>query len=157
MKSILFVCSGNICRSPALQAVLQDIVIKHRKQEQYLIDSAGIDSWFVGDAPDSRMQKVLADHGITVQHQARVVEKNDFYQYDYLFAVNHDVYVFLRSLAPTKEMQDKVHLATAFYEHHLGEEIPDPYDGNEINFRHVYQLISNVAESIFHHLETKPS
>jgi protein-tyrosine phosphatase len=153
MISVLFVCRGNICRSPALQAVLESIVQKNGKQDDYMIDSAGIDKWFLGDDPDSRMQHVANKEGIVLRHKAKVFEDNDFYQHDYIFAVNHDIYAYLLSIVPTKKMQNKIYMATDFSEKHKDKEIADPYYGSKPNFEKVFTMIKETAQSIYEHLE----
>lgn len=155
MISVLFVCRGNICRSPALQAVFEDIVQKKNKSGKYQVDSAGIDSWFLGDEPDSRMQKVANQKGIYMHHKARILEDNDFYQFDYILAVNHDIHSYLISKAPTKKMKDKIYLATEFSSTHKDEEILDPYYGSFLNFERVFAYIEEIAGSIYEFLERK--
>ncbi|GAB4191256.1 MAG: hypothetical protein Tsb0015_13010 [Simkaniaceae bacterium] len=134
---------------------MQDVVQKHNKESNYLVESAGIDSWFLGDDPDPRMKKIANQHGIFMRHKARLFQDNDFYQYDYIFAVNHDIYSYLLSRVPTKEMQNKIFLATDFSTLYKDEEIPDPYYGNQINFEKVFTMIKETASSIFDYLENK--
>ena len=149
-KSILFVCLGNICRSPAAEGVLR---AKSRAREmQLFIESAGTGAWHVGDPPDIRMIKAAAQRGYDIAHQrARKVELSDFYEFDYLLAMDLSNQTDLLSIGPPNRTCD-IRLFLDFAE---GDEreTPDPYYGGVDGFARVLDLIEKGADGFLDHLE----
>lgn len=150
MKRILFVCLGNICRSPAAEGVL-----RARAKERGLdlvIDSAGTGGWHAGDPPDARMIKAAARRGIDISRQrARQVDLSDFYEFDYLLAMDLSNHTDLLDLAPpNRECDIRLFLDFADCE---TRETPDPYYGGGDGFERVLDLIELGAEGFLDHLE----
>ncbi len=151
MIRLLFVCLGNICRSP----LAEGLVIHHAKQQGILdrleIDSAGTGAWHIGNPPDSRSIAVAEKHGVDISGQkARKIKQDDFDLYDYLFAMDKSNLADLRSLSPD-EHHGKIRLFTHYGEGQKDQEVPDPYydDG----FDDVYAMIDHAAEQLVLHLK----
>ena len=150
MKRILFVCLGNICRSPAAEGVLRAKAIE-RGLNLY-IDSAGTGAWHVGDPPDARMIKAAGKRRYDISHQrARKVEFADFYEFDYVLAMDLSNQTDLLTMAPPNRECD-IRLFLDFADGDI-RETPDPYYGGEDGFAYVLDLIENGAEGFLDHLE----
>ncbi|WP_428408312.1 low molecular weight protein-tyrosine-phosphatase [Hyphococcus sp.] len=150
MKSVLFVCLGNICRSPAAEGVL-----RARAKERGVnvtIDSAGTGGWHAGDPPDARMMKAAAKRGIDISYQrARQVDLSDFYQFDYLLAMDLSNHTDLLDMAPPNRTCD-IRLFLDFADCDT-RETPDPYYGGHDGFERVLDLIERGAEGFLDYLE----
>ncbi|XP_014251564.1 low molecular weight phosphotyrosine protein phosphatase-like [Cimex lectularius] len=99
-KSVLFICLGNICRSPLAEAVFLHLIKERGLEDEWDVDSAALGPWHVGNGPDSRTMKVLKENNIPYSHSARQIEKADFNKYDYIFGMDHDNMSELNRLAP---------------------------------------------------------
>lgn len=146
-KSILFVCLGNICRSPAA-----DGVTRKKAEEAGLdlrIDSAGIGAWHVGQLPDPRMRQCGRKRGYDLSHRARQVRAADFSDFDIIMGMDAQNMADLRSLAPTDEAKGRIRLMADFLTAHKGQKsIPDPYYGDESDFDFALDLVEDAADEI---------
>ncbi len=147
-KSILFVCMGNICRSPALGAALQNSLEQMGKKDALFIDSAGLTAYYLGQSADLRMQHAMKKRGIVIDHVAKLFHANDFARFDCIFAVSKEVEEHLMGLARTLEEKKKIQMATEFSEKYKGEEIPDPYYLGADAFDHVAEMVLDAAKGI---------
>ncbi|XP_037028445.1 low molecular weight phosphotyrosine protein phosphatase 1-like isoform X1 [Bradysia coprophila] len=100
-KKVLFVCLGNICRSPIAEAVFVDVVSKQGHTANFEIDSAAIGSWHVGRRPEHRAQSTMKKHGLAYSNTARQIKKEDFNHYDYIFGMDDENIGDLNSRSPT--------------------------------------------------------
>ncbi|WP_425408046.1 low molecular weight protein-tyrosine-phosphatase [Hyphococcus sp.] len=150
MTKVLFVCLGNICRSPAAEGVLR---AKSRERGMKLtIDSAGTGGWHAGDPPDGRMIEAAARRGYDISYQrARQVEFSDFYEFDYLLPMDLSNMSNLLEAAPPNRTCD----IRLFLDFSQGEtrETPDPYYGAGDGFERVLDLIEDGAEGFLDHLD----
>lgn len=147
MTAILFVCLGNICRSPLAEGVFHDIVAKRGLSRSFHVDSAGTGNWHTGSPPDPRSAAVAAAHGIDISTQrARQVAVADFSRFDLILAMDHSVLIRLKSISPANAGA-KVHL---FMDHACGKQtdVPDPYYGGEDGFEDVYRMILDASASL---------
>lgn len=147
---ILFVCLGNICRSPAAEAVLRT-----RAKEldlDLVIDSAGTGAWHEGDPPDGRMLKAAAGRGYDLSYiRARKIGFPDFYEFDYILAMDFSNQMDLLEMAPANRKSDiRLFLDFADCEE---RETPDPYFGGIRGFEDVLDLIEQGMDSFLRHLE----
>ncbi|MHA7856641.1 MAG: low molecular weight protein-tyrosine-phosphatase [Henriciella sp.] len=144
MKRLLFVCLGNICRSPAADGIAKALV-DHRNLD-WQIDSAGTGGWHVGDPPDPRMVEAAAARGIDLSPlRARQAIARDFSDFDHVYAMDRSNLSNLRALQPAG-----THASLDLF---LGDaEVPDPYYGGKDGFDHVLDLISARMETLFDHL-----
>lgn len=153
MTSILFVCLGNICRSPAAQGVMQAIVDQHGASTRYLIDSAGTYSGHSGQLPDTRMRCHAALRGYNLTHRARAVRATDFSRFDLIIAMDDANYYDLKHLAPTIEAEQRIHRMTDFLQKHHADSVPDPYYEGSDGFELVLNLLEDACQGLFCHIE----
>ena len=150
---ILFVCLGNICRSPAAQGVMQQLVDERGLTDRFYIDSAGTYGGHSGELPDKRMRDHARRRGYELTHRSRQVRESDFDDFDVIVAMDDSNYRRLRDLAPTVEDQGKIvkmidycRLATR-YDH-----VPDPYYEGAEGFELVLDLLQDACEGLLDEL-----
>ncbi|NLR99184.1 low molecular weight phosphotyrosine protein phosphatase [Rhizobium sp. P38BS-XIX] len=137
---ILFVCAGNICRSPLAEGIFRHLVTEAGRSAEFEIDSAGTGGWHQGQRPDRRSVAAAAGHGIDISSQrARRIEPADFSSFDLILAMDQDNLKNLRKSAPADAL-GRLHLFNAFT---LGSnrDIPDPYYGDREDFEAVYTML----------------
>jgi protein-tyrosine phosphatase len=150
---ILFVCMGNICRSPTAEGVFTKLLKERQLEDYFRIDSAGTHAYHVGEAPDLRAQKAALERGIELTHlRARRVSLEDFAEFDYLLAMDDENYEALISTCPS---QYKVKINYLLdYAPQLGTRIvPDPYYGGKYGFERVLNLIETASEGFLDALQ----
>ncbi|MBO1924206.1 low molecular weight protein-tyrosine-phosphatase [Thiomicrorhabdus sp. 6S3-12] len=151
--SVLFVCLGNICRSPTAHAVFRKLVIDEGLAKQIEIDSAGTAAYHVGNPPDSRSTQVAQGRGIQMNDlRARAVDFGDFYQFDYILAMDHSNYSNLYEMA-LPEHREKLHMFLKFTEEFEETEVPDPYYGGPQGFDHVFDLVESASRGLLEHIK----
>lgn len=154
--NILFVCLGNICRSPAGQGVMERIVDERGLNDRIFIDSAGISSYHSGDLPDQRMRVHATRRGLNLTHRSRQVCSDDFERFDLILAMDDSNYDHLRRLANSPEEMDKVkRIASFFRQYRHWDCIPDPYYGGSEGFENVLDLLDDACQNIADQIETK--
>lgn len=145
---VLFVCMGNICRSPTAEAVFQQLVDNRNLAADIKIDSAGTHAYHVGEQPDRRSQSAAMNRGIDMSHQkARKVEVTDFDGFDYVLAMDKSNYKDLQSLASPKQRQ-RIHLFMNFSTGWKEDEVPDPYYGGSHGFERVLDMVESASEGL---------
>lgn len=145
---VLFVCLGNICRSPTAHALFQARVNSEGLQEQIIVDSAGTGGWHVGAAPDERAQKAALEQGYDMSHlQARLVTSEDFAEFDYILAMDKDNLINLKVMEPT---YNKGVLGLFLTESGITDtdEVPDPFYGDKTHFDGVMTLIQSGVDGL---------
>ncbi|KAL1920566.1 uncharacterized protein VTP21DRAFT_943 [Calcarisporiella thermophila] len=142
-SSVLFVCLGNICRSPMAEAVFAHIVNSNGLAEQFEIDSAGTAGYHVGSTPDERSVATCVKHGVKVNHRARQVSKQDFDKFDYILCMDESNLRDLMDMRP-KNSKAKVHLFGS-YDPQGKRIIQDPYYGGMSGFEVNFQQVSRCS------------
>lgn len=148
---LLFVCLGNICRSPTAEGVMRHLVAGEGLEGQIEVDSAGTGSWHVGSGPDRRAGAAAAARGVRLAGTARQVRPADFTDFDLILAMDRDNLRDLRALAPDGVEGEKVRLLREFDRSSAGEEdldVPDPYYGGEDGFGEVFELVRGACEGL---------
>jgi protein-tyrosine phosphatase len=154
--SVLFVCLGNICRSPTAEGVFRALVESRGLADSIHIDSAGTSNWHIGERPDPRAIKEASIRGIDLTGlRGRQAIARDFSAFDYVIAMDHENYTNLSRLA-TPEQTAKLHLFLDFAEGVPEVEVPDPYFGATGGFPHVLDLIENASQGLLNHIVTSP-
>lgn len=153
MYSLLFVCMGNICRSPAAEGIM-----KHRVQEQGLeqffhIDSAGTYGWHEGELPDNRMRTHASQRGYKLTSRSRPIKYNDFEQFDLIIGMDDDNIQNLKRMAPNLESQRKIRRMTDFCRSHTADCVPDPYYGGASGFELVLDLLEDACDGLLEKLK----
>lgn len=147
---ILFVCLGNICRSPAAEGVMRAIVEEHGAGSRFVLDSAGTGGWHVGQLPDKRMRVHAQRRGLTLEHRCRQVSESDFDEFDLIIGMDRQNIEDLRSLAPTLESADKIVPMAAFVDMAMRYDyIPDPYYEGAEGFELVLDLLADGCERLY--------
>jgi protein-tyrosine phosphatase len=150
---ILFVCLGNICRSPTAEAVMRHHVTARGLDGAIEIDSAGTGGWHAGDPPDDRAQAEARRRGIEMRSTARKVHVGDFEYFDLILAMDRTNLADLHDLAPTPAHRQKVHLLREFDPSGGGDlEVPDPYYGGPTGFRDVFDLVDAACQGLLEHV-----
>lgn len=149
---ILFVCLGNICRSPAAQGVMERLVEEKGVADRFEIDSAGLYGGHAGDLPDPRMRVHARRRGLELTHRSRQVRESDFDRFDIIVAMDDSNYDRLRAMAPTPEDERKVvKMADYFVLHPWADCVPDPYYDGDQGFENALDLIEDGCEGLLNH------
>jgi len=154
MHRILFVCLGNICRSPLGEGILRHKAEKSRIK--LTIDSAGTGNWHVGEHPDKRAIKTANDHGIDISKlAARQITENDFENFDMIYVADAEVYDGVLNLALNREHKLKVDYIMNLVHPDLNMPVPDPYFGGAEGFEKIYDMLDKACDKIISTLKGK--
>lgn len=152
--NILFVCLGNICRSPLAEAVFADLVLREGLASTIVVDSAGTADYHEGEAADPRSRACARRHGLEITHRARGLRDTDYHRFDLLVAMDESNAAELRRRAPNAEARKKVRLFRTWDPSGPGE-IPDPYYGGDEDFEQVWHLCDRSAPRLLEELKRK--
>ena len=153
-QKLLFVCLGNICRSPAAEGVFLHLLKQRGLSERFVVDSAGTGGWHVGNPADRRMQAAANRRGIDLPSRARQICLDDFSSFDLVLTMDDDNLAAVRGLAQeagagaTATITPMLHFARNFSE----TEVPDPYYGGEAGFEHVLDLLEDACANLLDEL-----
>lgn len=149
-KRVLFVCLGNICRSPAGEGVLKSIVEEHGNPEEWIIDSAGTGGWHLGDLPDKRMRIHARERGLDLTHRCRKVCTADFDNFDLIIPMDSNNELNLKQMAPSLEASRKIIPMASFIDERFHfDHVPDPYYEGAEGFELVLDLLQNGCMNLF--------
>ncbi len=153
MIKVLFVCMGNICRSPTAEGVFRHKVEAAGLSNQIIIDSAGTHAYHVGNPPDQRSQTAALKRGFNLSRQrARKVTAADFEEFDYVLAMDQANLDDLRSICPL-HLQERVQLFLDYTNSPSTREVPDPYYGRGDGFETVLDLVETAAEDLLKQIQ----
>jgi protein-tyrosine phosphatase len=145
---LLFVCLGNICRSPMAEGAFRRAAVEEGVLDRFEIGSAGLGDWHVGQAPDDRAQKAARQRGIDISGQsARQIAREDFVRFDLLLAMDGSNYDDLAELAP-RNAKHKIRRFLDFAPHAGTKDVPDPFFGEAEGFDHALDLIEEAARGL---------
>ena len=148
-EKILFVCLGNICRSPAAQGIMQQLIDQRNLGKDFYIDSAGLYGGHAGDLPDSRMRQHASLRGYNLQHRSRPVKTSDFEDFDLIVAMDNSNYSRLWDLAPTLQDREKIvrmiDYVKGYPQYHS---VPDPYYEGAQGFELVLDLLEDGCRNL---------
>ncbi len=152
--NVLFVCMGNICRSPTAEGVFQHLVSNSPLNESIHTDSAGTHAYHVGEQPDPRAQQTARTRGIDLSTQrARRVSSDDFHKFDYILAMDNDNLASLRKLQPA-DGKSQLQLFMDFAPELAITEVPDPYYGGSKGFEKVFDMVEIAAKGLLDHIKS---
>lgn len=148
MKKILFICMGNICRSPSAEAVFSQLLKQRGLAQDFVIDSAGTHSYHVGSPPDRRSMRAARQRGIEMAHlRARQVVAADFDRFDWLVVMDQNNLASLQAMFPDAQLQ-KIHAMMDFATEASHAEVPDPYYGGDHGFELVLDLLADASKGL---------
>ena len=153
--NVLFVCMGNICRSPTAEAVFRHYVENAGLSENILIDSAGTHDYHVGDPPDTRAQRSAQQRGYDMSKlRGRQVEVGDFRRFDYVLAMDRANLAILQRITPA-DSTTQPQLFLEYARHHREREVPDPYFGGTDGFEQVLDMVEDAAQGLLEDIRQK--
>ncbi len=157
MKKILFVCLGNICRSPGAEGIMKDLVRKNKREADFHIDSAGLYGGHVGALPDARMRKHAALRGYTLDSRARVFYPSaDFLEFDMIVGMDDQNIRQLCQLAENDEERSKIYRITDFCRKYTQYNmVPDPYYDGADGFELVLDLLEDAIVGLYEYCSNK--
>lgn len=148
MKKILFICLGNICRSPMAETVMQKLIDESGLGHDIVVDSAGIISYHEGEPADSRMRMHARRHGYNITHISRPIRTTDFYDFDLIVAMDESNYDKLMQMAPGIDEERKVVRMADYRVDKVMDHVPDPYYGGDQGFENVIELLEDACRGL---------
>ena len=150
VKKILFVCLGNICRSPAAEGVFKQKLKERDLEKLFVVDSAGTGGWHVGNLADPRMRQTALSRGIELTSRSRQIEENDLYEFDQILVMDKDNLVAVKSLTKdhNNHINSKIKLMLSYSKNSQLDEVPDPYYGGQNGFDNVLDLLDNAIDGL---------
>lgn len=148
---VLFVCMGNICRSPAGEGILRHFASQDPSLAVY-VESCGIGDWHIGQAPDRRIQEASKARGIVLTSLAQQFQHAFLDEFDYILAADKEVLKFLYHYAKTPNQKTKIFLMTAFSPIYAGQEVPDPYYQSNGAFELVLDMLEDSCQGLLQYI-----
>jgi len=153
--SVLFVCMGNICRSPTAEGIFRHMLNEQGLADNFFFDSAGTHAFHVGAAPDHRSQEAAEARGINISDlTGRKVTVSDFEKFDYVLAMDKDNLEILKEICPHAK-SDQLKLFLEFANGLSYDEVPDPYYGGTKGFEKVFDMLENASQGFIDYIQNK--
>lgn len=152
MKSILFVCLGNICRSPMAQTIFENLLLNQGIRESYITDSAGLHNYHEGEKADSRMRTHAEKHGYNITHRSRPIIQSDFEKFDLIVGMDNQNIRELQRLSKNDTHRAKIVRMTDFLQQLTADSVPDPYYGGSEGFERVILLLEDACQGLLNYL-----
>lgn len=149
---VLFVCMGNICRSPAAEIIFRKLVADQNWQDRFEIDSAGTIDYHTGSPPDPRMSETLRSRGYTVTGKARQIKPPDLEEFDHILTMDESNLTAVRALDPSGSHHGKIEPIVRYARSHKASRVPDPYYGGQTGFEHVAELLEDACAGLLDEL-----
>jgi protein-tyrosine phosphatase len=156
MSRILFVCLGNICRSPLAEGLFINKLSSRGLTHIYEVDSCGTGDWHIGERPDPRTLENAKSNGVHLPSRARQVTREDIKQFDFIVAMDRSNMERLHQLADEEDLE-KIFLMRDHDELNRGSDVPDPYFGGINGFQEVFEILDRSTEAFLNYLESRAS
>ena len=155
VKKILFVCLGNICRSPAAEGVFKQKIKERDLEKLFVVDSAGTGGWHVGNLADPRMRETALSRGIELTSKSRKIEESDLSEFDHILVMDNDNLDAVKSLIRDYKnpVNSKIKLILSYSKNSQLEEVPDPYYGGQNGFDMVMDLLDDAMDGLIDSLK----
>ena len=150
VKKILFVCLGNICRSPAAEGIFKKKIKDRDLENLFVVDSVGTGGWHVGNLADRRMREAALSRGIELTSRSRKIDHNDLYEFDHILVMDKDNLNAVKSLIKdhTFPINSKIKLILSYSKKSQLDEVPDPYYGGQNGFERVLDLLDEAIDEL---------
>ena len=150
VKKILFVCLGNICRSPAAEGIFKKKIKDRELENLFVVDSAGTGGWHVGNLADRRMREAALSRGIELTSRSRKIDHNDLYEFDHILVMDKDNLNAVKSLIKdnTYPINSKIKLILSYSKKSQLDEVPVPYYGGQNGFENVLDLLDDAIDEL---------
>jgi len=148
---VLFVCLGNICRSPLAEGIFRQRLVDRGLDSFFEIDSCGTAAYHIGEPPDGRSLANAQKNGVNYRHLGRQVKKSDFQKFDYILAMDASNHRNLMDIRP-KNAAATMMMMRDFDDQRSGDDVPDPYYGGEDGFQHVFEVLDESVNQLIDHL-----
>ncbi|MBD3629677.1 low molecular weight protein-tyrosine-phosphatase [Cyclobacterium sp.] len=156
MIKVLFICLGNICRSPLAEALFNHKISQKDYKDLITADSCGTSDYHIGELADERALACARNNGIVIHHRGRQLHRTDFRDFDYLVAMDHSNLENIKKLSHEVQLPVKnLHLVREFQQNAEFPEVPDPYYGGEDGFQKVYDILDESLDGFIRELENK--
>lgn len=152
MTKVMFVCLGNICRSPLAEAIFKHKVKGRGLDGVLQADSAGTSNFHIGEPPDARTVRNALKNGVTVDHRGQQLTIRHLEEYDYVFAMDSQNHASIKRLVNGRSVRAKIDLIRSFDPLDPGGEVPDPYFGGERGFQEVFEMLDRSIERLIDYL-----
>jgi protein-tyrosine phosphatase len=152
---IVFVCLGNICRSPTAEGIFQHLVKERGLESYFYIDSAGTSAYHIGEPANSKSRQVAERHGVELRSRARRFDEGDLEEFDLILAMDRENYDNLKQLDSNGRYSDKILLMRDFDPQPGDGEVPDPYYGGMDGFQHVFEVLRRSSNELLNELEER--
>lgn len=153
--NLLFVCLGNICRSPAAEGIMRNLFDKNDLSDKFFVDSAGTYAGHCGELPDVRMRNAAQKRNLTLTHRSRPLEDADFERFDMLIVMDDNNYAAVERLAPNREAKQKIYRMTDFCTNFDVDYVPDPYYSGHDGFEYVLDVLEDACEGLLNFVQAK--
>ncbi|MDB2614373.1 low molecular weight phosphotyrosine protein phosphatase [Chlamydiales bacterium] len=150
--SVMFVCLGNICRSPTAEGLLKKMAKEKKVDGRLHVESSGLGTWHIGKPPDPRAIEAAKNRDLHLTSRAQVFKNTDYDQFDIILAADNEVLYTLKYEAPNDEVRKKIHLMTYKSKKHPNYQIPDPYLTIEKDFNHVLDVLEEACDELLNFL-----
>ncbi len=147
-QKLLFVCLGNICRSPSAEGIMNHLVQEAGLSQDIICDSAGTSGYHIGEPADRRMSAAAQQQGITLTSRSRRFTASDFEDFDVILAMDRDNYETILALDRSGKYHHKVNMMCDFCKTHQDSDVPDPYYGGPSGFTYVIDLLSDACSGL---------
>jgi protein-tyrosine phosphatase len=155
MTRILFVCLGNICRSPLAEAIFSHQINEQNLQSDFKVASCGTANYHIGDTPDPRTIRNALKNGVTIDHLGRQFGSSDFVDFDLILAMDQSNLNNILRVSGADKYVDKLKLMRTWDSINRGADVPDPYYGNEKDFQEVFDILDRSIKNLIKELSAK--